>query len=68
MFAFNRESGESAGAASNFQKVGVKLDKTTGEFVGVEQMLDMVERSGSQVGRTSTQAAMSNLARSRKDT
>lgn len=49
--------------------MGVKLDKQTGQFVGVEQMLDMVEKSGgSAAGRDSTRAAVNELSRSRQDT
>ena len=53
MFSFNdgnRDSAASSGR-STFQKVGVTLDKQTGQFVGVEQFYDMVEKSGTKVNR-----------------
>ena len=48
MFAFNDGNRDSAASSSRgtFQKVGVTLDKQTGQFVGVEQFYDMVEKSG----------------------
>ena len=70
MFAFNDGNRDSAASSSRgtFQKVGVTLDKQTGQFVGVEQFYDMVEKSGSQVNRGQAQAAAADLVQSRERT
>ena len=64
MFAFsdgNRDSAASSGRGT-FQKVGVSLDKQTGQFVGVDQFINMAERTGSTINRGEAQAAVSDLA------
>ncbi len=60
MFAFDKPDG---GDAGGFTKVGVTIDKTTGEFIGVDQLLSMAEGNKSQVNRESTQSAASNHSR-----
>ena len=42
MFAFDNAGGDDA-QKGGFTKVGVSIDKATGEFVGVDQLLSMAE-------------------------
>ena len=51
----SRDSKQSTG--SNFTKVGVQIDKTTGSFVGIENFYQMVENSGAAGNADSAQAA-----------
>ena len=62
MFAFDN-AGRDDAQKGGFTKVGVSIDKATGEFVGVDQLLSMAEGNTSQVNRESNSLAASNHSR-----
>ncbi len=62
MFAFDKPAGDDA-QKGGFTKVGVSIDKATGEFVGVDQLLSMAEGNKSQASHESTQSAASSHSR-----
>ena len=65
MFAFDSSRNSNRGT---FTKVGVTMDKTTGEFKGIDQFYAMVENSGGAAsGHDSIRSAANDLTKSRKD-